>query len=554
MPHERIGRSGRKNDPGSFMDLRSTVRVLLLLGVGLFVGCSSTGEVRLWPVLDVHTPPAATGKQVKVLWPVVEVDTTGEKAAWAVRPIVSYNGPRGRGSFLWPFGSFATRPDSALKIWPLYSWKAWDEERESGQHTLVPLGGYWHNERAQHWMFGPALYYRQKERETKRRVDGMAIPPWLYDRDDDSSFFLLLNYYRHQTPDSVDHVWFPFVWWSDHGDPEGRRTKHRELFPLVGVQRVYGQDEVRRTRVRVAWPLAHFEWGPEANWNQILFYLLSWRHHQGQLAALNVLPFFSYSPSHFSLPFLGYCRWDSTQEGSQPGKSGWAAWPFVTHSQTFAAEGATGTRLTQDRWSYLAGLIGHIEEPEISARTYFWPLFDRRQQWTREPERRLVHRSQSYLLGLVQADQWPLADHRQVSPLYPLISYESGPDVYSHRFWPLYRYEARGDHGEQKSFHALAELLTVRRGQEISAGPQVLLRPFSYQSTGDGDHDLRLFWKLFESRRVGDDRLWGLHPLVYSRSRDDSSTFLILGGLVGSRSDGERRSIRVLWLFDIPTS
>lgn len=490
---------------------------ILVIGLGgvliaFGAGCTSGGEVRLWPLLDVERPKPDGGAHVELLWPIVEVDATEAKKSYAVRPLIAYDGKAEAGSFLWPFGTFGWLPRPHLGLYPLYSWRQWQQETQSGGHFFLPAGGYWHDADRKRWTWGPGLYYRERATDDPSdKVDATLIPPLFYARDEDHSSFLLANYYQYEAPRAAGYVLFPFVWWQEWGDRElaaadSRRTRNRALFPVFGWEQEVSREGVRSTRTDVLWPLSTFESGPEAEWSQLLVYMISWRYRDGELSYLNLLPIYSRGPKHFAVPIVGFCQWDSSQDEAASDerrvRKGWALWPWLSHRREYDA--ADPEILLRERWVNLAGFLRTENRPEEG--------------------------------------------FRRVDPLFPLISHESSPERRAHRFWPLYRYK-KNDQGT--NFRALAELIATHHGTEISEGPHVVLRPFTYQSTADGDHRLRLFWKFFESSRRGDDRRWGLHPLLYSQESPDRGSFLFLGGLVGQvREEGERK-LRLFWVLDV---
>ncbi|MEM7166555.1 MAG: hypothetical protein AAF581_13900 [Planctomycetota bacterium] len=560
------------------------------LCVGLSCSGCTSKEVRLWPLVDIERPRGSTGGvHAEVLWPFIELDTTDD-TDFAVRPLLAYDSGRGKGSFLWPLGWFDVK-NFGFSLWPLYSWKRWNEATRSGHHFVLPFGGYRQRGDARSWWVGPGLFgsyglgddgevdialvppfvsYRN-EAGTERTL-GALIPPFYYHKEADERSLLLLNYYNHRSPTESSDVLFPLLWWQQR-QVSGREHWHRELFPLLGWSQVTDpslDEPVRRTRMRALWPLCSIEWGPEATSSHILA-LIGWRYHLGELVSHRVLPFYAKGREYSAVPILGYGTWDRRTEGAVGEQgSGWVAWPFMRRSQHFFREEPTDVwQRSRYDWSFVLDLVGWGHQYDRQGEWkrvghHVWPLYeydtwavpadvaqDPAEDKENAGEQDVSARATSLHMfaGLLRRETGP--DRSEFAFPYPLAAYERTQLSTRHRLWPLYRYSATGEHRDDVEFTALAELISVRHGVDISEGPEVLLRPFSYQRTAGGDHELRLFWKLFESSRRGSERRWGLHPLLYQRSSEKDSAWYLLGGLLGRIHDQQGSRTRLLWLFEV---
>lgn len=561
----------------SAVDSRGFLLLVLTIVAGL-VGCSAS-EVRLWPLLDVERPAGAeSGVHAEVLWPLVEVDTTDD-VEFAVRPLLSYDSGAGKGSFLWPLGWFDV-DNPLFSFWPLYSWAQWDEEKRSGHHFFLPLGGYRQKRDARSWWFGPGLFGRfgqgedgvvhaglippfasySNESDTERTIGGL-VPPFYYHRENDERSLLLVNYYRHRSDQQSSDVFFPLLWSRDRAVGE-RQESHREFFPLLGWTRAVDashEEPVRKTRVRALWPLSSVEWGPEAGASQLLM-LAGWRREGGEVVSHRVLPFYATGLNYSAVPLLGFGRWDwRTDDRVGRRAHGWVAWPFIRHQQhSHRAETTESWVQQHDAWEFVAGLVGKTTQfdeggAEVGYGHRVWPIYD--YNTTTEGHEFPASRLAMFAGTLRSVSS---TDYRQFGFPYPFGNYERSGESTSHRLWPLYRYRSRPSTdpgaeagGRNVEFTALVELISVRRGVDISEGPGVLLRPFTYQETGLGDYELRLFWKLFESGQRGDESRWGLHPLFYTRSSEKRSAWFLLGGLLGRLHDSRGSRTRLLWFFDL---
>lgn len=551
---------------------RSSVPVAVarkLWRLGLFAlvcaGCTSRGELRLWPLLDIERPPEAAGPHVEVLWPLFEVDRTDTAPTVAVRPFYGFDSSDGSGWFLGPFGSFQTAPLRAFSLWPIYTW------RESSHHALLPLAGWWRADDAERLLVGPGLYYRVRDGE--RRLDATLLPPFAWRRDPQESLFGLGPYWHHRThrtrndgsvlASSSRHVLFPLAWWQ-HETRAGQSSVHRELFPLVGYEQQRSGSALRHARLRVLWPLVNLEWGPAAGTSGAAAYLVHWQRRDGRLSAFAALPFWSWSSAHLALPPLGWARWDTRLADSAAPRAhaGWLSWPFASHAQRWRRE-EPGAPLTfdRDRWSFASGLVGRSIEPPTPQRprrrhtTWLWPLFEHRVTTSTGFEAAVPTATRwRFLAGLVRSETDPARHQRHVAPLYPLVSFESGPYRIDQTLFPFYSLRRAGPGRATLDLDALLGLICIRTGQPITTGPATVLAPFSYRSDLAGDSELRVLWRLFEHARRGPDRQWGLHPLFSTRSGPQHRSWLLLGGLLGHRREGTERALRALWFWEVPLS
>lgn len=538
--------------------------------------------MRLWPVVDIERPADATGPHVEVLWPIVEVDATRSPASYAIRPLLSYDPHKSEGSFLWPLGAFRTAPPAAFRLFPIYFWQRRDH------HALLPLfGAFGHDgHRYDSWLFGPGLYYRERSANGSK-TDAALFPPFYWRRhhrpqSSNSTLYAALWYQHHLrvlnevdvlNRSCTDYCLFPLVWWRDEMDRVDESTNHhRELFPLLGYHKRTVQGRPVETRLRVIWPTISIAWGPDSRWSYVLGFLVGWMREAGAVTHLHAIPFYARTPTLRTIPLLGWARWDSssrTDGAEEDGERewshaarGWISWPFWytnTHYQVRHARDHDHDpvrTIDSEHWFTLGGLLGGSIRPAGERRVhetrhYLFPLASRTVRWDTDlgfPDP-LPAWQWSFLLGLSYFEHDPPRGRREASLVRWLIYHQQQPNRLRHAVAPLYTYEKTP---RRTRFTSLAWLVQCRHAESVDPGLAMVFAPFQYGSTPDGDHRLRLLWKLIESDRRGTERRWGVHPLVYSRSNLEDRTLLILGGLVGYTRNADRRALRLLWGFDVP--
>ncbi len=479
--------------------------LILLCCALLGSGCVSPGELHLWPLFDLDRPYGGQHRyQLQLLWPLVNVDTTGEKASHAVRPLYSYDGNTRSGTVLLPLLWYRWNSPEYLHLAPIY-WSTRGPAQGDYFTHLWPLVGSWRQGNDEGWLAAGGWFFHMES--ATERLDGMAVPPMFYQRskDKDAYRYLALNYYRSHTPYSDAYTLFPLLWWETSGKA-GKSYRRRELFPLFSVEEQQG--DYRRTRL--LWPLVSWEQRADGYDHHLLAYLINWGKSSDSRYS-TVLPFYGHSRSPeretLLIPPLLFYRSAWQQSRGMSGQEGYW-WPWVGWRRRFDAAEDGSQRVFEDRVSFLSGVV----------------------RYTR----------------------YPFQNGWEISPLWPLVQLRHFPEQTHHRLWPLYRYDAYARPRNEQHIHALAELVAIRHAERMSGDLSFLLRPFTYQSTPGGDYELRVLWKLFEARRQGPATRWGLNPLFYFRRDPQSERKLFLGGLVGYGRDQEQRFLRLFWFIDLP--
>jgi hypothetical protein len=525
----------------SSLPVRCLALLAWILPLALAGGCA-TGEVHLWPVVDIEkktelaqpapaeegSKEAASGYQVRVLWPIFELDTTGQGIKHAVRPLYSYDGVKKRGSILWPvvFYGFRSQEDRYLALVPLYFG---GREGKQTWKVLFPLAGRFEGADYRRYFILPFLDSQKDDAHFR----GLLLPPLLFGKDDHdhSRWGVILNYLYGDKPGASHHVLFPIVFhWSEVETNSARSEATSEeppvschlLMPPIFYRNTKEAPSGRLEAKLYLLPLYCHSWGPQRQryaigvlpWMDFegvaATSLLGWSHDlrkNRQKKEFEAFPFYASGRDgdnfEYKISGLGLSCWRSedTHLGVPGRNRGWAWWPVFGHATGIDA--ATSEPNDQSGWRALGGLT----------------------RYTQSDSR--------YNLALL----WPVQE----------ISRKGGKR--HNRFWPLYRYSA----DERKTeFIALAEIFSYRRDVELRSGIRFLLHPVSYQRTEEGDHDFRFLWKLVESRAEKGRSITALNPLFYHRSSPEASRDLILSGLLGCGRDGESRFIRLFWFVDIP--
>lgn len=447
----------------------------------------SSAEVPLWPLLRIEQPQHQSGAKVDFLWPIFELDTTQTEPAFAVRPLVSYDQARRRGTFLFPIGWFGK---DFLNMAPIL-WTKWGAE---SRFILAPVFGKW-NGREKGFSLGPGFYLQSSGPRGEKK--GSLVPPIFQIRSNDGKDQRnwIFNYYQRRGETRKDTALFPFFWWRS-GTGKTNEWTSREIYPFFGLRRESDPEGQKKRRMWILWPLVDHTDHREGFERNLLGYAIQWGKKGGENWRA-VLPFFYHKNSQekktFALPFLGFFK----HNNNVTGENRWLAWPFLGHRET----------PKKDTWSFLSGLIR-----------------------TRKSK---------------------TTDERMFAPLWPIAKWESSTNATSHRFWPLYRYSSQSKPHTEKRLYALAELIGVEDSERIQGGFWFLLRPITFQqSETSGESHFRFMWKFIESHKTDTGRNWAINPLYYSRTDELSKRRFLLGGLLGLTKQQNQTTLRALWFLN----
>lgn len=445
-------------------------------------------EIPLWPLLRMEKSRTESeqGSNIEVLWPLVALDTTKPKTAFAVRPLISYDANRKTGTFLFPIGWFGSQH---LIVAPIL-WTDWGEKPH---FVLAPIYGQWKG-RETGYVIGPGLFLRSSGPERERIGSVVPLIFRIKSNDGNDQRDWVLTYYQRRGDARKDTALFPFAW-SRSGKTGDLHWTNLEVYPLFGIRRESDSQGEKSRRVWVLWPLADVTDHRDGYKRNLVGYTVQWgKKDDAQWHAILPLYYLKDSTEKhtFALPMLGFYR----HLNRATGEHRWLAWPFAGHRQTPET----------DAWHYLSGLIQYRESKSAESQT--------------------------------------------LAPLWPLVEWESTPDLTRHRFWPLYRYTAQKGPAAERRFFALAEMIGYQNGERLEGGFWFLLRPVTFQQSNSGEKHVRWLWKLVESHTTHESRAWAINPLFHSFTDLDSKRWDFLGGLFGMKRRENQTSVRALWFLN----
>lgn len=383
------------------------------------------------------------------------------------------------------------------------------------------------------------LWLDEREGEHHKR---MLFPLYWYERD--------VHRYGDVADDETDWILFPLLW-------GGTSTVDGDYFAFVPF---YGtlKDQLARDEIRfVAFPV----------WSQIRdhgyvgttwFWPIYTRGSGGGREVFRLWPLYTrqrkvgwYDRRFHPWPFVYREEFDLASD--RPGRRG-SNWPFWTWEHSTARDYRAvlwpffsveenhrhGYREVAAPWPFFVRRTGASDKLQL------WPFFTGTRNGGRETHRFAgpiglytkdtsedgVARSQLAVALVLREDR---------------ITWEATGDRYLYsRVWPLFDYEEWPD-GESRT--NVLSLLPFRdaRGFGYQYAPVYTL--YHHERRADGTRVSWALWDLYRHERTAARNEWRLGPLMrYAMNeRTDSAEFSLLGGLLGLRSEGDARFLRLAW-------
>ncbi len=433
--------------------------------------------------------------------------------------------------------------DDTLKfsIPPFLSIRETDEWRE---FSFVPF--YFKRETAddsekRHQFLWPFFLYKRYDRDLTVRV----LPVYTYWRD--------IYEYRDGEEYESYYMLFPFL----YGGYSSEYGKSFALFPIYGdLNNFLGRDEIRFRlfplymeysknelhQRNYLWPVLSFSDG--GDYNGFRFWPLYGKfERKGEFRnEFWLWPIFHRQTFNLDTDQIGrrililpfYAGEDSTRRRYRS-----VLWPFFTREQNFA----------RDFEQYSAPWPFIVMEKGSRYRNQIWPLYGFRK--TEDSQTRFL------LWPFWQQREYGLGDESKVKEarLLPFWSSEtefSGSREVRHksRFWPLWRFR-RAEDGSTRL--RLLSLLWFDDEIGFDRHYAPLWTIYKRETDGDGASCASALWGLYRRADTpvsSESRI----PLLYSSIKDEEESLRetkILGGLFGARTEGEQRSIRILYFLQM---
>lgn len=374
--------------------------------------------------------------------------------------------------------------------------------------------------------------------------------------------FLFFYGFNHTTNDAADRyrTWLiPFYFQGRDASGE----TYRALFPVGGtIKDFVGRDEISfvlfplysystlndlKTH-NVLWPLISRTTSDKGHiYRHRFFPFYAVNHHQGKFHKRAILwPFYTdvtydykHSKGRGFILFPLYGRVKLNTENTW-----WVLPPFFRFT-----EGKEG-RVVFAPWPFYQRRV----TPEVDLR-YVWPLWGRKSVGTLDRT--------FYLWPLI----WTIHDQRTdtdwrrfyLVPFYYNTTVTSRPEPDSlepvevvgrrNKLWPLYTYRREG----AASTLRVPDLWPFGHAPSVERNWAPLWSLYTRERNGENiDHEV--LWGLYRSMKRGEDqRYWSLFPLIdYRRDAQIDQpvkSWNILKGLIGYEREGDRRTVRLLYLI-----
>lgn len=475
-----------------------------ILAMG-FIGCQNL-SIQAWPLVHTHEDPVAESSSLEVLSPFfysfAEKNEKGEvESGHSLRPIYDYRSTEKESElvFLWPIGRVHQSEERRrIQILPLYSYNK--KVAEDGTQDTD-------------WFVALILWGGSDKNPKKPE-------------EDDSYFAVFPLYGTIQGilgKDELFFAFFPLYYSSKDGDYETRNY----LWPLFS----FGSGGGKSAASYLPFYGYSEKKNSEGQWKyHRQFYLWPFVQYQENdldekypSKAIQVFPFYGESVSevsqayHVLWPFFTV-SFDQTKDYHEYN----LPWPFFKR--------ATGKNLDELRiWP----LYGYKDRPQNKDAWYLWPL-----GWWNEQDNETFTKSAYSFLPLYWSTHKTLKEDKRHEDFY--------------KVWPLFHYAT--DHQKHKDLQILSPLWFQDYRPE---GFEKLYSPlwslFSWKVHPQHGESFRLFGPLYSSEETPSSYEQKTLLYTYSKRTDSEkkpleSSFSLLYGLLGWRSDAQRTHLKLFYL------